>query len=137
MHPNGTRLFFGFEHRSDWLSVVALDVRGQALLRTCFPLPHTYDLDLDEAPVADVVAALCAFVRAHDGRPVCVTDRTPGVLEPIAVSLGGQVHLVDHGELDQLAWPGFGPSPCHRQRGAIAHQRALLAGLACAAQDEP
>lgn len=131
-HTNGRRLFFGFEHRREGLGVLAMDAKGTIQLRARFPLAETYDLDLTDLPVADIVATLRAFVRAHEARTVCCTDRTPGILEPLAESLGGPVRLVDLGELERMALPGSDPFALRRPLGIEAHQRALLAALAVA-----
>jgi len=129
-HTNGHRLFFGFEHHRNSLYVVGIDRRGTVLFRAGFPFPaDAYDLDLDDPPVADMVASLRSFVRAHDARPACATDRTPGILEPLAERIGGPVRCIDTGELYRLALPGSDPLALRRTLGLEAHQRALLAGM--------
>jgi hypothetical protein len=135
-HTNGRRLFFGFEHRSHWLSVIALDGRGLPLLRAQFPLDNAYDFDLGDEPVADIATTLQAFLRTHQARAVCCTDRTPGFLELLAERLGGPVRTVDLGELERYGMPGHDPFALRRPLGTEAHQRALLAGLAAATLED-
>lgn len=125
------RLFFGFEYREHRVAVIALDGCGTLLLRACFPLTATHDVDLDDGAAADIAATLEAFLRVHEAAAVCGADETPPVLEALARRLGGPVRYVSGLELDRQGLPGYSPL-ARFELGVDAHHRALLGALAVA-----
>jgi hypothetical protein len=125
------RLFFGFEYECFAVYVIALAATGRAVLRLTFPLTDRGNADLDHGPAADIATSLLAFVHAYHAEPVCGTDEDPPVLAALAKRLGGPVRYLSPSELERTARPGF-PPYARREPGCVAHQRALLAGLAAA-----
>jgi hypothetical protein len=75
---------------------------------------------------------LTAFVRAHDACPASGIAQAPAVLPALAKHLGGPIRYVDLFDLERAQLPGYDPY-LRQQPGVEAHQRALLAGLAVAA----
>jgi hypothetical protein len=133
MRIDGHCLFFGFEYKSDWLHAVAVDGWGHVVLRARFPLADGLDTNLEDGIAAPIAQMLAAFVQAHDAElAACGTSHNPPVLEALARHLGGPIRFVDLCDLERAGLPGHDPL-VRSEPGRDAHQRAVLAGLAAAA----
>jgi hypothetical protein len=133
-------LFFGLDWKADSLHTVAVDGWGRIVLRARFPLVDPCNTDLEAGPAAPVAQMLTAFIQAYDAElRACGANYNPPVLEALAKHLGGPVRYVDVCDLQRTTFPGV-PMSGHdllgrTEPGTDAHHRALLAGLAAAANN--
>lgn len=129
------RLFLGLDAHCGSLRVVALDVRGEWVLRARFPLAQPDDVDLDFGPASAIAACLEALVRAHAARvAICTRDR-PAVLPALAWRLSADAHVLNSLALARCALDD--PADPLLDEFASALRLALLGALATSYRERP
>ena len=125
------RLFFGFAHSDECLCVVAINGLGAVMLTTTLPMTSYADSTLESGRAAAIADMLTAFRDACAAQAVCGAACSPYVIRALARRLGGPVHVIDLGDIDDAALPGFKPGVAQPLRD-LAHMRAILAAVAAA-----